>query len=60
MIRRGDFKYCHYINDTPELYDLSSDPDEMKNLALLPQYKEKVEEMKSALFAWHRPPQVKP
>jgi len=53
MIRRGDFKYCYYINDTPEMYDLSSDPDEMKNLALLPQYKEKVEELKSALFAWH-------
>ncbi|HUZ47051.1 MAG TPA: sulfatase-like hydrolase/transferase [Terriglobia bacterium] len=55
MIRRGDFKYCYYVNDLPELYHLSTDPQEMKNLALLPEYQEKVKEMKQRLFAWHRP-----
>lgn len=55
MIRRGNYKYCYYVNDMPELYDLSSDPEEMKNLAILPKYKGKVEEMKAQLFAWHRP-----
>ena len=57
MIRAGDFKYCYYVNDMPELYDLQSDPDEMKNLALLPQYKNKAQEMQNRLFAWHRPAQ---
>ena len=36
MIRRGDFKYNYYKNDTPELYDLREDPKEMRNLALEP------------------------
>jgi choline-sulfatase len=55
MIRRGDYKYCYYVNDTPELYNLRTDPDEMKNLALLPAYKGKVKEMQERLFRWHRP-----
>jgi choline-sulfatase len=55
MIRHGDYKYCYYVGDMPELYDLRTDPNEMKNLALLPAYKEKAQEMKEKLFAWHRP-----
>lgn len=55
MIRAGNFKYCYYVNDTPELYDLRADPDEMKNLAQLPEYKRQAQEMQSRLFAWHRP-----
>jgi choline-sulfatase len=58
MIRHGDFKYCHYVSDMPELYDLVADPQEMKNLALEPEYKSKVEEMKARLFAWYRPRQA--
>jgi len=57
MIRRGDFKFCFYVNDTPELYNLRDDPKEMRNLVLLPEYKSKVEEMKAQLFAWHAPPE---
>ena len=34
MIRRGDYKYNHYMNDMPELYNLREDPSETKNLAL--------------------------
>ena len=56
MIRRGDFKFNFYVSDTPELYNLRNDPQEMKNLAPLPEYKSKVEEMKAQLFAWHKPP----
>lgn len=55
MIRHGDYKYCYYANDMPELYNLRIDPEEMKNLALLPAYKSKVEEMRNRLFEWHRP-----
>lgn len=33
MIRRGTLKYIHCDVDPPQLYDLSSDPDERVNLA---------------------------
>lgn len=55
MLRHGDYKYSYYVNDMPELYDLRTDPVEMKNLALLPEHKDKVDEMKRELFAWHVP-----
>jgi len=32
MIRNGNWKYTHYIGEAPELYNLKSDPFEMKNL----------------------------
>jgi choline-sulfatase len=57
MIRAGNFKYCYYENDMPELYDLQTDPEEMKNLALLPAHKNQAQEMQARLFAWHRPTQ---
>ena len=40
MIRRGTLKYIHCDADPPQLYDLSSDPDERKNLAGDPAYAE--------------------
>ena len=55
MIRHGDYKYCYYVGDMPELYNLRTDPNEMKNLALNPAYKAKAQEMQERLFAWHRP-----
>jgi choline-sulfatase len=55
MIRAGNFKYCYYVHDTPELYDLHADPDEMRNLAQLPEYKSQAQQMQERLFAWHRP-----
>ena len=59
MIRRSDFKYSYYVNDTDELYNLRHDPREMRNLAAMPDYRGKVEELKAALFAWHRPEERK-
>lgn len=35
-----------------ELYDLQTDPDELKNLANLPDYQGKLKEMRAALSAW--------
>jgi choline-sulfatase len=58
MIRDGDWKYCHYVNDTPELYNLRDDPQEMNNLASEAAHQKKLEEMKQALFSWHRPTEV--
>ncbi|NWG47212.1 MAG: sulfatase-like hydrolase/transferase [Alphaproteobacteria bacterium] len=33
MLRVGDLKYVHYVGYPPELFDLSSDPEELDNLA---------------------------
>ncbi len=38
MIRRGPLKYIHCDSDPPQLYDLSADPMETKNLASDPSY----------------------
>lgn len=57
MLRRGVFKFNYYVNDIPELFNLREDPKEMRNLALLPEHKGKVEEMKAQLFAWRQPPE---
>ena len=57
MIRRGDYKLNYYVNDMSQLFNLQDDPKEVKNLALLPQYKGKVEELRSQLFAWYTPPE---
>jgi len=33
MIRKGKYKYIHYLGYSPELFDLEADPDEEANLA---------------------------
>ena len=33
MIRRGRYKYIHYVGLAPELFDLDADPEELDNLA---------------------------
>lgn len=55
MIRHKDWKYCHYVNDSPELYHLKEDPAEMRNLAGESRFSAKETEMKERLFSWHRP-----
>lgn len=37
MIRKGRYKYIHYVEYEPELFDLESDPEEERNLARDPQ-----------------------
>ena len=32
-IRKGRFKYIHYVGYEPELFDLDNDPEELRNLA---------------------------
>lgn len=49
----GDAAYI-FRNEKPseELYDLLSDPDEMNNLAYLPEYQTKLQTMRQALADW--------
>lgn len=58
MIRDGDLKYTFWTHDMPELYDLRNDPKEMRNLALRPEYRSRVDELKAKLFAWYTPPEI--
>ena len=37
MIRRDRWKYVHYVGYPPQLFDLASDPDELKDLADKPE-----------------------
>ena len=36
MIRRGTWKYIHYVGMEPQLFDLASDPDELNDLGSSP------------------------
>lgn len=38
MIRRGPYKYVHYVDGPDQLFDLESDPQEMENLAQDPEH----------------------
>ena len=58
MIRDGRYKYTYWTHDIAELYDLHSDPEELHNLAVLPQHKATVEQFKNRLFAWYTPPEA--
>ena len=51
-ITRGNVKYNQYygVYDIDELYDLASDPDEMRNLVDDPKWAAKKQELRSALF----------
>jgi choline-sulfatase len=56
MIRHGDFKYVSYSHDSPDqMFNLKSDPEEVHNLAVLPQHAAKAQEMKAKLKLWHTP-----
>lgn len=33
MLRKGAYKYIHYLGFQPELYDLDADPEELENIA---------------------------
>ena len=55
MMRSGDYKYSFWLNDMPELYHMRDDPREMRNLALNPEHKGRVADLRAQLFDWHRP-----
>jgi choline-sulfatase len=53
MIRRGARKFVYSVTDGPELYDVTSDPQELRNLALEPAYRVAVDALvKEAEGRW--------
>jgi choline-sulfatase len=38
MIRKGSFKYVHYVGMPPQLFDLDADPQERRDLGQEPGY----------------------
>ncbi len=58
MLREGNLKYTFWTHDIAELYDLSTDENEMHNLALEPDYAATVSRLKARLFAWYQPPEI--
>lgn len=50
MLIKGDWKYCHYVGDREELYNLKDDPLELHNYAALGGHETKLAEMRTALL----------
>lgn len=48
-LRVGSFKYVHYIQHPPELFDLQADPEELTNLAADPRHAATLQECERAL-----------
>ena len=49
MLRRGDWKYHYYEGYAPELFNMSSDPEEENDLAAAPESKSVVDEFEATL-----------
>lgn len=49
MLRKGRWKYHHYVRFRPELFDLESDPEELNDLAQDPSHAGVLREMESEL-----------
>ena len=51
MLKREDYKLCHYVGSEPQLFNVATDPLEANDLALQPEYAAKRSEMEGALRA---------
>ena len=49
MLKRGDYKLCHYVGSEPQLFNVGVDPLENDDLALKPEYAAIRNEMEVAL-----------
>lgn len=58
MVRHGDLKYIACATDPAQLYDLSSDPHELANLAQDPDYKFDVERFEALLAETWNPDRI--
>jgi choline-sulfatase len=51
MLKRGDYKLCHYVGNEPQLFNVDIDPLENDDLASKPEYATIRSEMETALRA---------
>lgn len=51
MLRRGRYKYIHYVRHVPELFDLQADPEELHDLAGDPAHACVLKELQAVLYA---------
>ncbi|WP_411966173.1 sulfatase-like hydrolase/transferase [Haloferax sp. YSMS24] len=49
MIRKGPYKYVHYLHGPDQLFDVKDDPDEMQNLAKNPNYSQVRDSLETSL-----------
>lgn len=49
MVRKGDYKYIHYVNARPQLFNIGDDPDEVNDLASNESYKQTLKELEKEL-----------
>lgn len=54
MIRDKRFKYVYRPYENDELYDLETDPGEVRNLALLPEYRDVILDRKLKMLEWYQ------
>ncbi len=50
MIRRGRYKYIHYVGHAPELFDLEDDPDERRDISRNPAHQSVLAELRARLL----------
>lgn len=58
MVRKGRWKYHHYVRFRPELFDLEADPQELNDLAGRPEHAAVVADMEAELRRICNPEQV--
>ena len=45
LLRKGKYKYIHYVGENPQLFDLETDPEERIDLAEYPEYRELINQL---------------
>jgi choline-sulfatase len=58
MLRDGRWKYLHYVNYRPQLYDLEADPEELRDVAGDPANAAVLEACKKRLYEFCDPDEV--
>ena len=55
LLRRGPWKYCHYVDHRPQLFNLDDDPQELNDLAGDPRHAQDLQDCEAALRHWLDP-----